>query len=83
MAEELLKHLASRLSALDKTVRYHACQLLQQLLSRLPPGLLLDEAVLDSLTEALQERLQDKLPGIRAEAVRALCHLMDEEGVRV
>jgi len=77
--EELLQHSAGHLSAADKTVRYHACQLLQQLLSRLPEGLLVDEAVLDTLTEAMLERLQDKLPGIRAEAVRALCQLMNDE----
>lgn len=81
VAEELLTHLSGHLSAADKVVRFHACQVLQQVLSQLPEHLLLDEGVLDALTNALLERLQDKLPGIRAEAVRALCHLLTDAEV--
>lgn len=75
VAEGLLTHLARHSAAADKSVRFHACQLLHQLLGQLPASVLSDDAVLDSLTEALLERLQDKQPGIRAEAVRGLCDL--------
>jgi hypothetical protein len=75
VAEGLLTHLARHSAVADKSVRFHACQLLHQLLSQLPASVLSDDAVLDSLTEALLERLQDKQPGIRAEAVRGLCDL--------
>jgi hypothetical protein len=74
--EELLKHAAGHLGAADKGARLRACQLLQQLLAGLPAGLLLDEAVLAELAGALQQRLQDKLPAVRAEAATALCRLI-------
>lgn len=74
--EGLLEHLARHTTAADKDVRFHACQLLHQLLTQLPASVLSDDAVLDTLTEALTERLSDKLPAIRAEAVRGLCSLI-------
>jgi hypothetical protein len=79
--EELLQRLASHLCAADKVVRYRAGQLMQLMLARLPDSLLLEESVVDGLRNSLTERLQDKLPAVRTEAVRAICHLQkaDEE----
>jgi condensin complex subunit 3 len=81
VVEGLLTHLAGRTAAADKAVRFHACQLLQQLLLQLPEAVLEDDAVLETLSEALLERLQDKQPGVRAEAVKALCHLSRHQEV--
>lgn len=73
--EALLQQVAAHTAAGDKDVRQHACQLLHQLLEHLPVQVLQDDAVLDSVAEALTERLRDKLPAVRAEAVQALCDL--------
>lgn len=74
--EGLLEHLCHASAAADKDVRLHACQLLTQLLAQLPASVLSDDTVLDSVAEALTERLGDKLPAVRADAVRGLCSLI-------
>eukprot|EP00775_Hariotina_reticulata_P011494 gene11494-11637_t len=79
LVEELLQRLACHLSAADKMVRYRAAQLLQLMLASLPDSLLLEESVVDALRSSLTERLQDKLPAVRAEAVRAVCHLLEAD----
>uniref|UniRef100_A0A383VSX8 Nuclear condensin complex subunit 3 C-terminal domain-containing protein n=1 Tax=Tetradesmus obliquus TaxID=3088 RepID=A0A383VSX8_TETOB len=79
VVEELLSHLSRHLSALDKAVRYRSAQLLQQLLSGVPASLLLEDLVAELLRDSLQERLHDKLPAVRAEACRALSHLVSED----
>eukprot|EP00882_Tetradesmus_deserticola_P023886 GHRQ01026053.1.p1 GENE.GHRQ01026053.1~~GHRQ01026053.1.p1 ORF type:complete len:149 (+),score=53.12 GHRQ01026053.1:646-1092(+) len=81
VVEELLTHLAGHLSALDKTVRYRSAQLLQQLLAGVPASLLLEDSVAELLRESLQDRLQDKQPVVRAEACRALGHLVSGDEV--
>jgi condensin complex subunit 3 len=81
VVEELLSHLAGHLSALDKAVRYRSAQLLQQLLSGVPASLLLEDSVAELLRDSLQERLHDKQPAVRAEACRALSHLVSEDEV--
>jgi hypothetical protein len=74
--EGLLEHLARYSAAADKEVRFHACQLLHQLLVQIRASVLSDDTVLDTLTDALTERLSDKLPAIRGEAVKGLCTLI-------
>ncbi|WIA22943.1 hypothetical protein OEZ85_001312 [Tetradesmus obliquus] len=79
VVEELLSHLSRHLSALEKAVRYRSAQLLQQLLSGVPASLLLENSVAELLRDSLQERLHDKQPAVRAEACRALSHLVSED----
>jgi hypothetical protein len=74
--EDLLEHLARYSAAADKEVRFHACQLLHQLLVQIRASVLSDDTVLDTLTDALTRRLSDKLPAIRGEAVKGLCTLI-------
>lgn len=81
LVEELLSYLAGLLSALDKAVRYRNAQLLQQLLAGMPASLLLEDSVAELLRESLQERLQDKQPAVRAEACRAVSHLLLKDEV--
>lgn len=81
VVEELLSHLSRHLSALEKAVRYRSAQLLQQLLSGVPASLLLEDWVAELLRDSLQERLHDKQPAVRAEACRALSHLVSEDEV--
>lgn len=76
MLEGLLEHLCRASAAANKDVRLHTCQLLTQLLAQLPASVLSDDTVLDSVAEALTESLVDKLPAVRAEAVRGLCSLI-------
>lgn len=82
VVEELLQHLAGHLSVLDKTVRYRSAQLLHQLLSKVPDSLLLEDSVVEELRSSLMERLHDKLPAVRAEACKAISHLVTEDEVR-
>jgi hypothetical protein len=81
VVEELLTHLAGHLSALDKAVRYRSAQLLLQLLAGVPASLLLEDSVAQLLRDSLQERLHDKQPAVRAEACRAVSHLVSDDEV--
>ena len=54
-----------------------AGQMLALILHRLPAECEMSEDLAEGLQEALLERLRDKLPGVRVQAIAALCRLAD------
>ena len=75
-AERLLRQLISLVTARDKSVRARCCQLVQLIFNNLRADEL-DEDVLDSMQESMLERLADKVPVVRTQAVSALPRLCD------
>jgi condensin complex subunit 3 len=73
--ECLLVPLVDLTYARDVTARWRFCQLLHSLVGNLPPEAELSDDVLDSFQEAMEDRLEDAKPNIRAVAVRALARL--------
>ncbi|KAL4859316.1 Condensin complex subunit 3 [Chlorella vulgaris] len=73
--ECLLVPLVDLTYARDVTARWRFCQLLHALVGNLPPEAELSDDVLDSFQEAMEDRLEDAKPTIRAVAVRALARL--------
>ncbi len=80
--EVLVAHLADQLQALDKVVRFRACQALALVLGGLPETEGVSEELAEGLTDGLLERLQDKAPLVRAQAARALARLPAPDEVR-
>lgn len=80
--EALVAHLADQLQALDKVVRFRACQALALVLGGLPETEGVSEELAEGLEEGLLERLQDKAPLVRAQAARALARLPAPDEVR-
>ena len=81
-AEKLLKFLVKLVTAKDKAVRIRCCQLVQVIFNHLSADEL-DASLLDDMQDMLLLRLQDKVPAVRAQAVRALPRLCDPGDVRL
>ncbi|KAA6419997.1 MAG: condensin complex non-smc subunit, partial [Trebouxia sp. A1-2] len=75
-AEKLLRQLINLVTARDKSVRTRCCQLVQVIFNNLRADEL-DEDLLDSMQESMLERLADKVPAVRTQAVSALPRLCD------
>lgn len=75
-AEKLLRQLINLVTARDKSVRARCCQLVQVIFNNLRADEL-DEGLLDSMQESMLERLADKVPAVRTQAVSALRRLCD------
>ena len=80
-AEKLLKFLVKLVTAKDKAVRTRCCQLVQVIFTSLTADEL-DADLLDDMQEILLLRLQDKVPAVRAQAVKGLPRLCDPGDVR-
>jgi hypothetical protein len=73
--ERLMRHLAGRLEAGERPVRFRAAQCLACVLQALPQGAGVDEALAQELSDALRGRLRDKGADVRLCAARALGRL--------
>ncbi|XP_076666914.1 chromosome associated protein G [Andrena cerasifolii] len=68
----LLSHCAK-----DQTVRFRVCQFLNILLNSMGDQAFMDDALCDKITVSMMDRLMDKSPKVRAQAVFALHRLQD------
>lgn len=73
----LLQFLLSISQAQDRGIRYRSCQLVCKLLSNLSEDAQIDDDLYNLIYETLLERLYDKVPAVRVQAVRALARLQD------
>ena len=80
-AEKLLRLLISLVTARDKSVRVRCCQLVQVMFNGMAADEL-DEELLDSMQDTMLQRLEDKVPAVRAQAVKALPRLCNPGDVR-
>ena len=77
--DDLVWDVLDFVSAVDKTVRTRACQLLTLILSQLSE---LDGQLSDRLQETWLARLRDKQPAVRALAATSVARLADPREVR-
>ncbi|XP_053556264.1 condensin complex subunit 3 [Bombina bombina] len=68
----LQSHTANSIS-----VRFRVCQLINKLLVNLPENAQIDDDLFDKIHDAMLERLKDKVPNVRIQAVLALARLQD------
>ncbi|XP_076234312.1 chromosome associated protein G [Calliopsis andreniformis] len=63
--------------ARDTTVRYRICQFLNILLNSMGDQAFMDDALCDKITVSMMDRLLDRSPKVRAQAIFALHRLQD------
>ncbi|KAI4299612.1 hypothetical protein L6164_033053 [Bauhinia variegata] len=76
--EHFLKFLLVAAAAADKTVRFRACQIVSEIIMRLPDDAELNNDLLDEVIESMKLRVIDKIPGVRTFAVRALARFVND-----
>jgi hypothetical protein len=72
-------HLLDRSQALDKTLRLRACRLIELLFAKVPDDREFSDTFFQTVIECLSKRLSDKLPGVRAQGIRALAKLQQPD----
>ncbi|KAK8569245.1 hypothetical protein V6N12_007777 [Hibiscus sabdariffa] len=76
--EEFLKFLLVGATAADKTVRFRACQIISEIILRLPDDSEVSDELWDEVIELMKFRVVDKVPLIRTLAVRALSRFAND-----
>src|SRR5436190_9458928 len=66
---KLFKFLVSHHSAKDKAVRFRICHFLNMILNSMGDDAFIDDNLCDQITMSMTERLLDKSPKVRAQAV--------------
>lgn len=74
---KLFNFLLSHHSAKDKAVRFRICHFLNMLLNSMGDDAFIDDNLCDQITVSMMDRLLDKSPKVRAQAVFALHRLQD------
>jgi condensin complex subunit 3 len=60
-------------------VRYRSCQLLSKILKALGDEVAIDNELFDRIHERMFERLKDKVPAVRVQAVLAVMRLQNPQ----
>jgi condensin complex subunit 3 len=76
--EEFFGILLYTSDASNKAVRFRACQILSEVIMRLPDNAEVSNEVWDEVIDCMQRRMQDKVPIIRVYAVRALARFAND-----
>ncbi|KAL6264149.1 hypothetical protein P5V15_004228 [Pogonomyrmex californicus] len=74
---KLFDFLLSKHNAKDKGVRFRICHFLNMLLNSMGDNAFIDDKLCDRITVNMMDRLLDKSPKVRAQAVYALYRLQD------
>ena len=64
-------------NANDKAVRFRCCLLVKKLLNSMGDDAQLDDTLYDKIYECMLQRLRDKFPVVRVQAVLAMGRLQD------
>ncbi|CBI38660.3 hypothetical protein VitviT2T_024458 [Vitis vinifera] len=70
--EEFFRFLVNAATAANKTARFRACQMISEIIMRLPDDAEVSNELWDEVIECMRLRVGDKVPLVRALAVRAL-----------
>ncbi|KAA8547692.1 hypothetical protein F0562_004121 [Nyssa sinensis] len=70
--EEFLQFLLVASAAANKTARFRACQIISEIIMRLPDNAEVSNELWDEVIECMKLRVGDKVPVVRTFAVRAL-----------
>uniref|UniRef100_A0A0E0LA37 Nuclear condensin complex subunit 3 C-terminal domain-containing protein n=1 Tax=Oryza punctata TaxID=4537 RepID=A0A0E0LA37_ORYPU len=70
--EGFLRFLLAGSAAAHRPARLRSCQIISEIIMRLPDDAEVSDEVWDEVIDGMKVRVQDKIPGIRAFAVRAL-----------
>ncbi|XP_062233154.1 uncharacterized protein LOC133930508 isoform X2 [Phragmites australis] len=70
--EGFLRFLITASTAAHRPARFRACQIISEIIMRLPDDAEVSDEIWDEVIDCMKVRVQDKIPAIRAFAVRAL-----------
>ncbi|GMI77035.1 EMBRYO DEFECTIVE 2656 [Hibiscus trionum] len=76
--EEFLKFLLVGATAANKAARFRACQIISEIILRLPDDSEVSDELWDEVIELMKFRVLDKVPLIRTLAVRALSRFVND-----
>ncbi|KAA3476170.1 condensin complex subunit 3 [Gossypium australe] len=76
--EEFLKFLLVGATAANKTARFRACQIISEIILRLPDESEVSDELWDEVIQLMKFRVVDKVPLIRTLAVRALSRFVND-----
>ncbi|KAJ3699349.1 hypothetical protein LUZ61_003054 [Rhynchospora tenuis] len=77
--EQFLRLLLSGACSAHRPARFRSCQIISEIIIRLPDDAEVSDEVWDDVIEGMKARVGDKIPGIRVFAVRALSRFADDE----
>ncbi|KAK9041247.1 hypothetical protein V6N11_016357 [Hibiscus sabdariffa] len=76
--EEFLRYLLVGATAANKAARFRACQIISEIILRLPDDSEVSDELWDEVIELMKFRVVDKVPLIRTLAVRALSRFVND-----
>ncbi|CAI0548280.1 unnamed protein product [Linum tenue] len=76
--EDLVQFLLVASAAANKTARFRACQMISEIIMRLPDDAEVSDDVWDDVIECMKLRVRDKVSFIRTFAVRALSRFVND-----
>ncbi|GFP96739.1 condensin complex subunit 3 [Phtheirospermum japonicum] len=76
--ENFLKFLLMASVASDKTARFRACQIVSEIIMRLPDDAEVSNGLWDEVIECMMLRVSDKVPAVRTFAIRALARFAND-----
>nr|KYP75960.1 Condensin complex subunit 3 [Cajanus cajan] len=76
--DHFLKFLLVAAAASNKTARYRACQIVSEIILRLPDDAEVSSDLWDEVIEWMMVRVRDKIPVVRTFAVRALSRFVND-----
>ncbi|KAG4975099.1 hypothetical protein JHK87_031920 [Glycine soja] len=76
--DHFLKFLLAAATASNKTARFRACQIVSEIILRLPDDAEVSNEIWDEVIEWMKVRVRDKIPVVRTFAVRALSRFVND-----
>ncbi|KAH1153122.1 hypothetical protein GYH30_048981 [Glycine max] len=76
--DHFLKFLLAAAAASNKTARFRACQIVSEIILRLPDDAEVSNEIWDEVIEWMKVRVRDKIPVVRTFAVRALSRFVND-----
>ncbi|KAL2504459.1 ARM repeat superfamily protein [Abeliophyllum distichum] len=76
--ENFLRFLLLAAEAANKTARFRACQIISEIIMRLPDDAEVNSELWDEVIECMKSRVGDKVPVVRSFAIRALLRFANE-----
>ncbi|KAL6003435.1 hypothetical protein ACLOJK_023658 [Asimina triloba] len=76
--EDFLKFLLAAAGAANKNARFRSCQIISEIIMRLPDDAEVSSEAWDDVIDSMKNRVGDKIPAVRMFAVRALARFAND-----
>ncbi|XP_074286606.1 uncharacterized protein LOC141611856 [Silene latifolia] len=76
--EDFMSFLLSAVSSANKTVRFRSCQIISEVIMRLPDDAEVSSELWDQVIDSMMIRVGDKIPIVRTYAIRALSRFVND-----